>query len=152
MQRCRPAGPSGRLEPRVKLAPFFAGTGVLVVLTVASGVVFTLLLRTVSRARTVVAGALFGLTVWALLQYFLLPAVQPLVTEKGFTPQWYAASFGVFGLALGLLLSLGGERDSGRGSAPAAAAPPGRTGRPVPPRQSEAERMEEWRRRRAAGR
>ena len=135
-----------------KLVPFLVGTGVLVVFTVASGVAFTFLLRTASRARTVVAGALFGLTVWAVLQYFLLPAVQPLVTEKGFTPQWYAASFGVFGLVLGLLMSLGRQHDTGDGSAPADAAPPERTSRNADPRQAEAERMAEWRRRRATGR
>lgn len=115
-----------------KLVPFLVGTGLLVVLTVASGLAFTFLLRTSSRVRTVVAGTLFGLTVWAVLQHFLLPAVQPLVTKKGFTPQWYAASFGVYGAVLGGLLSLGGRRDTD-GSKPAAAAPPSGRDRRRPP-------------------
>jgi hypothetical protein len=75
------------------------------VLTAILGLLFTLLLRTRERWRMLVAGLLFGLTAWALLQYFVLPVLFPLVTEKGFPPLWYALSFGVFGLALGGLLA-----------------------------------------------
>lgn len=48
---------------------------------------------------------LFALTGWALLQYFLLPLLFPLVTDKGFTPRWYAVTFGVYGLVLGALVA-----------------------------------------------
>lgn len=135
-----------------KLVPFLVGTAVLVVLTVASGVAFTFLLRTAARARVVIAGALFGLTVWAVLQYFLLPAVQPLVTEKGFTPQWYAASFGVFGLVLGVLLALGGSRDGAAAPPSAPSAPSARSAPHAAAKEpSQEERWEEWRRRRSGG-
>ena len=84
---------------------FIVGVIVLLVLTAILGLVFTLLLRTRQQWRILVAGLLFGLTAWALLQYFVLPVLFPLVTEKGFPPLWYALSFGVFGLALGALLA-----------------------------------------------
>ena len=98
------------------------------------------------------AGVLFGLTVWAFLQYFGFPLVQPLVTEKGFPPQWYAASFGVYGLVLGLLVAAGSARDGGGdgGAAPRDEPGPASSTTSAPPsdvRQNERERMEEWRRR-----
>jgi hypothetical protein len=88
-----------------RLAPFVVGVVLLLILAVLLGALFTLILRTTSRLRIVAAGALYGLFVWALLQYFLLPLVFPLVTEKGFPPEWYAASFGLFGLTLGALMA-----------------------------------------------
>lgn len=88
-----------------RLAPFVVGVVLLLALAVILGALFTLVLRTTNPARIVAAGVLFGLFVWALLQYFLLPLVFPLVTEKGFPPRWYAASFGVYGLTLGLLMA-----------------------------------------------
>jgi len=88
-----------------RLAPFVVGVVLLLVLAVALGALFALVLRTNSRARVAGAGVLFGLFVWALLQYFLLPLAFPLVTEKGFPPEWYAASFGIFGLTLGALMA-----------------------------------------------
>ncbi|MDQ4133016.1 MAG: PQQ-dependent sugar dehydrogenase, partial [Actinomycetota bacterium] len=75
-----------------EIVSFVVGVLVLVVLTVALGVVFAALLRARQRARIALAGLLFGLTGWALLQYFLLPAVFPLVVDKGFPPRWYAAT------------------------------------------------------------
>jgi hypothetical protein len=91
------------------LPAFLLGVGVLVVLTVALGMVFAALVRSQSPWRVWLAAVLFALTGWALLQYFLLPAVQPLVTEKGFTPEWYALSFAVYGAVLGGLLAARGR-------------------------------------------
>lgn len=88
-----------------KLVPFLVGVVVLVVLTVALGAVFGALVRARPRARIFLAGLLFALTGWALLQYFLLPLLFPLVTDKGFTPRWYAVTFGVYGLVLGALVA-----------------------------------------------
>ena len=84
---------------------FIVGVVLLLVLTSILGLLFTMLLRTRQQWRILVAGLLFGLTAWALLQYFVLPILFPLVTEKGFPPLWYALSFGVFGLVLGALLA-----------------------------------------------
>ncbi|HEX2179741.1 MAG TPA: hypothetical protein VHL54_09545, partial [Actinomycetota bacterium] len=89
-----------------RFVPFVVGVVLLLVLAVALGALFTLVVRTTNPARMVGAGVLYGLFVWALLQYFLLPLAFPLVTEKGFPPGWYAASFGVFGLTLGALTAL----------------------------------------------
>jgi glucose/arabinose dehydrogenase len=88
-----------------EIVSFIVGVIVLLVLTAILGLGFTLLLRTHARWRQLLAGLLFGLTAWALLQYFVLPILFPLVTEKGFPPLWYAMSFGVFGFALGALLA-----------------------------------------------
>ncbi|HEX2052455.1 MAG TPA: PQQ-dependent sugar dehydrogenase [Actinomycetota bacterium] len=95
------------------LPSFAVGVLLLLVLTVLLGLLFTVLVRTENRLRIVLSGVLFGLAVWALLQYFLLPLVFPLVTEKGFPPEWYAASFAVFGLILGGLIALRAAPRSG---------------------------------------
>jgi hypothetical protein len=92
------------------LWPFLVGLLVVLVLTGLLGIVFALLLRSWTSWRVILAGLFFGLTVWALLQYFILPPLFPLVAEKGFPPLWYAVAFAVYGLALGLLLALRNAR------------------------------------------
>ena len=135
------------------LGPFLAGVGVLVVLTVLLGVVFAALVRAPSRARVWLAAVLFALTGWALLQYFLLPLVQPLVTEKGFTPEWYALSFAVYGVVLGGLLAMRpNQAEVAAGPAPAGPAPAGPPGsrpaaQPPPqpsPQQGPTSAAQEW--------
>ncbi|HVL05136.1 MAG TPA: PQQ-dependent sugar dehydrogenase [Acidimicrobiales bacterium] len=133
------------------LPAFVLGVAVLLVLTVALGAVFGALVRAQARWRVALAGLLFALTGWALLQYFLLPLVQPLVTEKGFTPEWYALSFGVYGLVLGALMALRGGDGERAVRAPAAAPAAPAAARPAR-EQTQEERIEEWRRRRGSGR
>lgn len=92
------------------LVSFLVGLVVLVALTGLLGAVFGMVLRG-GGARGVLAGLAFGLAAWAGLQFFLLPALFPLVSDKGFPPPWYAVSFGLFGLLLGVLLvAFGGRR------------------------------------------
>jgi glucose/arabinose dehydrogenase len=81
--------------------------GLLVVLVLSSllGLVFAALLRTNKPGRIVLAGFFYGLTIWALLQYFVFPLLFPLVSDKGFPPFWYAVVFGIYGLALGALFA-----------------------------------------------
>ncbi|HEX6595821.1 MAG TPA: hypothetical protein VF045_02730 [Acidimicrobiales bacterium] len=105
------------------LPAFALGVGVLVVLTVALGAVFAALVRAQSAWRVALAAVLFSLTGWAALQYFILPLVQPLVTEKGFTPEWYALSFAVYGVVLGALMALRGGGEPPAATTPAAATP-----------------------------
>ena len=92
------------------LPAFALGVVVLVVLTAVLGALFGALANPTTRARAWVSAVLFSLTAWVLLQYFVLPVVQPLVTEKGFTPEWYALSFAAFGLALGGLTAAATRR------------------------------------------
>ncbi len=84
---------------------FIVGLLVVLVLTSLLGLVFATLLRTNKPIRIVLAGFFYGLTIWALLQYFVLPLLFPLVSDKGFPPFWYAAAFGIYGLALGVLFA-----------------------------------------------
>ena len=94
------------------LVSFLVGLVVVVVLGAILGALFASFLRADGRGRVVLAGLLFGLTVFVLLQYFALPVIQPLIPQRGFTPEWYAASFAVFGVALGGLLAwLGRDRE-----------------------------------------
>lgn len=86
------------------LLPFIVGLVVIGVLTGLLGVAFTAIARTPTPWRLVAGGGAFGLAVWALLQYFVLAELFPLVTEKGFPPFWYAVAFAIFGLTLGALL------------------------------------------------
>jgi glucose/arabinose dehydrogenase len=85
------------------LVSFVVGLIVLVVLTGVLGLVFGLFVRR-AGLQGVAAGLLYGLAVWAGLQFFLLPLVFPLVSDKGFPAVWYAISFGLFGVCLGALL------------------------------------------------
>jgi glucose/arabinose dehydrogenase len=132
------------------LPAFLLGVGVLVVLTVVLGAVFAAVVRAEAPWRVALAGLLFGLTGWAALQYFLLPLIQPLVTEKGFTPEWYALSFGVYGLVLGVLLALRGRRGEPASRPPALVGAPAAREPEARP-MTDADRWEEWRRRRAGG-
>jgi|SRR5215207_5491425 len=84
---------------------FIVGLLVLLILTSLLGLVFTLLLRTNQSGRMILAGSFYGLIVWALLQYFVLPLLFPLVSDKGFPPFWCAVAFAIYGLALGALLA-----------------------------------------------
>lgn len=86
-----------------KLTPVLVGVVVLLVLSIILAIVFNLAIRTTRAARLLLASLLFGLTVWALVQYFVFPYLTPLVTEKGFPPEWYAVTFAVLGLTLGLV-------------------------------------------------
>lgn len=136
------------------LVPFLVGTVVLVVLTVLLGLFFALLVRARGSVRMAITGLLFGLTGWALLQYFVLPLLFPLVTEKGFPPQWYGLSFALYGLVLGVLVALrpGGAGEGGAGDAPRPAGhPPIRAEAGATRELTQEERLEEWRRRRAGG-
>ena len=99
------------------LVSFVVGLVVVLVLGALLGALFALLLRATARPRTTLAAVLFGLTVFVALHYFVLPLVQPLIPQRGFPPEWYAASFAVYGAALGTLLGLASQR---RSAAPAA--------------------------------
>jgi Na+/proline symporter len=85
------------------LVSFFVGVVVLVVIAAALGVVLSLIIRR-RDLRAVAAGLTAGLAVWAVLQFFLLPAFFPLVSDKGFPPTWYAVSFALFGAVASLVL------------------------------------------------
>jgi glucose/arabinose dehydrogenase len=91
------------------LVSFVVGLVVLVVLSLVLGLVFGWLLRR-DGLRATLAGLLYGLGGWAVLQFFVLPVVFPLVSDKGFPPGWYAVSFGLFGAILGALLGWPVER------------------------------------------
>jgi glucose/arabinose dehydrogenase len=82
--------------------PFVVGLVVVVALGGVLGVAYSYILRTNQIWRVVLTGLVYGLTVWALLQYLILPPLFPLVAEKGFPPLWYAVTFAIYGLALGL--------------------------------------------------
>lgn len=87
------------------LSSFLVGIGIVLALGSLLGTFFAWLLHTTHPRRILVSGVIYGLTVWSILQYFIFPTLFPLVTEKGFPPEWYAATFAVYGLALGALLA-----------------------------------------------
>jgi hypothetical protein len=94
------------------LVSFIVGVVVLVLISAVLGTMASLILRN-GGPRGIAAGLLFGLGVWAALQFFLLPSAFPLVSDKGFPPTWYAISFGFFGLVLGLILVLSAQFGGG---------------------------------------
>jgi glucose/arabinose dehydrogenase len=86
------------------LLSFVIGLIVVVVLGIILGILFSLLLRTINPMRIILGALFYSLIVWVFLQYFLFPLIDPLITEKGFPPFWYAISFAVFGLSLGIAI------------------------------------------------
>jgi glucose/arabinose dehydrogenase len=82
---------------------FLVGIVVLAVMGVAAGLAFALLLRTRTRWRIVLAGLLFGLALWAAAQWLVLPALFPLISDKGLPPAWLAATLSVLGTTLGVV-------------------------------------------------
>ena len=82
--------------------PFVVGLVVLIVLTGLLGMLFAFLLRASQPWRVILGGLAYGLTAWALLQYFVLAELFPLVAEKGFPPFWYAVAFAIYGFSLGV--------------------------------------------------
>jgi hypothetical protein len=90
------------------LASFVVGVVVLLLLSALLGVALSLIVRR-RDPRTIASGVSFGLAVWGGLQFFLLPVVFPLVSDKGFPPMWYAISFGLFGFVLALILAVIGR-------------------------------------------
>lgn len=88
-----------------KFTPFLVGLIVVLVLTAILGALFAWLLRRHEPGRIVIAGLFYGSAVWALLQYFVLPLLFPLVAQKGFPPLWYAITFAIYGLVLGILFA-----------------------------------------------
>lgn len=87
------------------IVSFIVGLLVVLVLTAVLGLIFTWLVHAAQPGRVVLAGFFYGLTLWALLQYFVLPLLWPLISDKGFPPFWYAVAFGLYGLVLGALLA-----------------------------------------------
>ncbi|HLL60305.1 MAG TPA: hypothetical protein VK338_01180 [Candidatus Nitrosocosmicus sp.] len=87
------------------LTSFVVGLVVVIILTAVLGVIFEFLRRTDDRIKAILGGLFFGLTVWSIHQYFIFPLLQPLITEKGFPPLWYAVSFAIFGMTLGSLIN-----------------------------------------------
>lgn len=90
--------------------PFIVGLVVVLILTGVLGILFGLLVRARETWRVVLGGLFYGLTVFGLLQYILLPTLFPLVAEKGFPPFWYGVVFAVFGLTLGVFIALSYRR------------------------------------------
>jgi glucose/arabinose dehydrogenase len=92
--------------------PFVVGLVVVLVLTGLLGVLFAVLVRTTHAWPVVLGGLTFGLTAWALLQYFVLAELFPLVAERGFPPFWYGVAFAIYGLVLGLLFAYRASRQA----------------------------------------
>lgn len=90
--------------------PFIVGLAVVLVLTGLLGMLYASVTRVSQVWRVVLGGLAYGLTVWALLQYFVLAELFPLVAEKGFPPLWYGVAFGIYGLTLGALFAVVGQR------------------------------------------
>ena len=87
-----------------ELLSFAVGILVLLTLSAVLGILFAMLARTSQPIRLLGGGLAFGLAGWAALQWFVLPLLFPLVSDKGFPPNWYALSFATFGVALAALV------------------------------------------------
>jgi hypothetical protein len=81
---------------------FVVGLLVLLGLGAVLGIGYSLIARTTNRIRLLLAALAYSVTVWAALQWFALPALFPLISDKGLPPPWLAATLLVFGAVLGL--------------------------------------------------
>lgn len=80
---------------------FLIGLVIVLGITAILGYIFSLIGRAFGIKQFLSALA-FSLAVWMLVQYFAFPLLFPIIIEKGFPPVWFAVTFGIFGLALGL--------------------------------------------------
>ena len=86
---------------------------------------------------------------WAIIQYVICSALFPLVVEKGYPPRWYAASFAVYGLVLGVLVALLPGRQDGGGGGGAPRPTPAPVSRGATGEEDFDERIRRWREQRA---
>lgn len=90
---------------QLNLIPLFLTTSSLLILSSILGALYSALLATKRMDRIILGGILFGLAVWAILQYVILPNFLPLFIEKGLPPLWLASAFAIYGLVLGELIA-----------------------------------------------
>jgi len=86
------------------------GLVIHMMMSVVLGVVFAVGVRTAGRlaastATLTITGMMFGLAVWAVMQYGIWPALDPAAAPK-FTPWVFALGHLMFGAATALLLTL----------------------------------------------
>jgi glucose/arabinose dehydrogenase len=99
-----------------ELVSFVVGTIVLLGLGAGAGLVFALLLRTRATWRIVLTGLVFGLALWAAAQWLVLPALFPLISDKGLPPGWLAVSLALLGAVMGLVAALFARRSRSESS------------------------------------
>jgi glucose/arabinose dehydrogenase len=86
-----------------ELVSFVVGLVVLLGIGGALGLLFSLLVGPHSPLRIAVAGLLLGLFAWSAAQWLVLPALFPLISDKGLPPGWLAISLALLGLVMGLV-------------------------------------------------
>lgn len=64
------------------------------------GAAFAYILRTSKLTRVAASGALYGMVVWAILQYVILPHYSKTIIERSFPPSAFFFVFLIYGLAL----------------------------------------------------
>ncbi len=69
------------------------------------GYIFARILKTRNLFKVAAASALYGLTIWALMQYLILPHYSATVIQRSFPPSGFTMIFLFFALALGYLFS-----------------------------------------------
>ncbi len=81
------------------------GSLIYLLVTAVLGAAFARILRTTDDRRTIAAGVFFGLSIWALLSYFILPFVGSGILRGPLPAEWMGIALGVFGGILGVLFT-----------------------------------------------
>lgn len=92
---------------RFQLPIIFFAIGIFAVL-ILGGVIggcYAFVLRTVKSERVILSGFFYGLTVWALIHFFILPLDSLTALRNGFQSVWLAFSLAVYGLFIGTVFS-----------------------------------------------
>lgn len=84
---------------------FLLGLVLMFAIMTVWGIVFAWVLRTDKVWRILLGSLFFGMTVWSLMQYLILPRISPLIIEKTFPPSGFLTAFIIYGLTLGYLFS-----------------------------------------------
>jgi hypothetical protein len=95
-------------QPGNHIGPILLGLGTHMVISMIAGVVFVAVLATIRlriNALAVVLGIAYGLVLWVITRYGLLPlrdSTKALFTTSMVSPQWvWWLAHGLFGLTLG---------------------------------------------------
>ncbi|GAC1412541.1 MAG: hypothetical protein NVSMB66_1790 [Candidatus Doudnabacteria bacterium] len=87
----------------LQLKSFIPGLIVYFAFAALFGSTFSFILRTSKLTRVVASSALYGMVVWAILQYAILPHYSKTIIERSFPPSGFFFVFLAYGLALGYL-------------------------------------------------
>jgi hypothetical protein len=84
---------------------FILGTVLMLAIMTVWSLLFAFILRTDKVWRIMVGAIIYGMAVWSVMQYLILPHISSLVIARAFPPSGFLLIFMLYGLLLGYYFS-----------------------------------------------